>query len=94
MERQKVIISEQLEKVLTEAVATCHADRSFILTDETTLALCWPIVQNYPCLKDAKPITSKAGDTKIWNPLVTYGANCNAWVPPVTLYLSIWEAAW
>ena len=82
MERQKVIISEQLEKVLTEAVATCHADRSFILTDETTLALCWPIVQNYPCLKDAKPITIKAGDTHkdlesishVWSELQRMGA--------------------
>lgn len=82
MERQKVIISEQLEKVLTEAVATCHADRSFILTDETTQALCWPIVQNYPCLKDAKPITIKAGDTHkdlesishVWSELQRMGA--------------------
>lgn len=82
MERQKVIISEQLEKVLTEAVATCHADRSFILTDETTLALCWPIVQEFPCLKDAKPITIKAGDTHkdlesishVWSELQRMGA--------------------
>ena len=82
MERQKVIISEQLGKVLTEAVATCHADRSFILTDETTLALCWPIVQEFPCLKDAKPITIKAGDTHkdlesishVWSELQRMGA--------------------
>ena len=82
MERQKVIISEQLEKVLTESVATCQADRSFILTDETTLALCWPVIQNYPCVKDAKTITIKAGDTHkdlesishVWSELQRMGA--------------------
>ena len=82
MERQKVIISEQLEQVLTESVATCQADRSFILTDETTLALCWPVIQNYPCVKDAKTITIKAGDTHkdlesishVWSELQRMGA--------------------
>ena len=82
MERQKVIISEQLEKVLTESVATCQADRSFILTDETTQALCWPVIQNYPCVKDAKTITIKAGDTHkdlesishVWSELQRMGA--------------------
>ena len=82
MERQKVIISEQLEKVLTEAVATCHADRSFILTDKTTMALCWPVIQNYSYIKNAKTITIKAGDTHknlesishVWSELQRMGA--------------------
>ena len=37
---QKVIISEQLEHELSEAITPCKADRIFILTDETTQQLC------------------------------------------------------
>ena len=82
MEKQKVIISEELEKVLTEAVTTCRADRSFILTDETTQTLCLPIIQGFQCLKEAKTITIKAGDTHkdldsishVWKELQRMGA--------------------
>jgi 3-dehydroquinate synthase len=62
MEEQKVIISEQLEPALTEAVSECHPDRIFVLTDETTQQLCWPVVSSFSCLQGATPISIAPGD--------------------------------
>ena len=82
MEKQKVIISNQLEQILSEEIAACKADHTFILTDETTLRLCLPVVSSYACLQGAKTITIKAGDTHkdlesishVWNELQRMGA--------------------
>ena len=82
MEKQKVIISNQLEQILSEEIAACKADRTFILTDETTLRLCLPVVSSYACLQGARTITIKAGDTHkdlesishVWSELQRMGA--------------------
>jgi 3-dehydroquinate synthase len=82
MEKQKVIISEQLEQALTEAVAECKADRLFVLMDRTTQQLCWPVVSAFECLKDARQIVIEAGDTHksleavghVWSELQRMGA--------------------
>ena len=82
MEKQKVIISNQLEQILSEEIAACKADHTFILTDETTLRLCLPVVSSYACLQGARTITIKAGDTHkdlesishVWNELQRMGA--------------------
>ena len=82
MEKQKVIISNQLEQILYKEVAASKADRTFILTDETTHKLCLPVVSSYACLKDAESITIPAGDTHkdlnsishVWSELQRLGA--------------------
>ena len=82
MEKQKVIISEQLEQVLATEIAECKADRIFILTDETTHRLCLPVVQDYECIRGAQEITIPAGDTNktlesvthVWSELQRMGA--------------------
>lgn len=82
MEKQKVIISEQLEQVLSKEVGECKADRIFILTDKTTHQLCLPVVKNYDCLQGAEVITIEAGDTNktldsvvhVWSELQRLGA--------------------
>ena len=82
MEKQKVIISNQLEQILSEEIAACKADHTFILTDETTLRLCLPVVSSYACLQGARTITIKAGDTHkdlesishVWSELQRMGA--------------------
>ena len=61
--QQKVIISEQIETVLTEAISVCEHDRIFILVDETTERYCLPIIQDLPCLSEAQVITIGATDT-------------------------------
>lgn len=59
---QRVIISTNLESEIAEALAECEHDEIFVLTDETTLVKCWPVVKNYFSLKDAKVITIGATD--------------------------------
>ena len=63
MNPQKVVMSQNLEEVLTAAVADCEKDRLFILTDETTKALCLPVVEGFGCLIGAQIITIGATDT-------------------------------
>ena len=63
MNPQKVVMSQNLEEVLTAAVADCEKDWLFILTDETTKALCLPVVEGFGCLKGAQIITIGATDT-------------------------------
>lgn len=60
---QRVIISTNLESEIAEALAECEHDKIFVLTDETTVVKCWPVVKNYFSLKDVKVITIGATDT-------------------------------
>ncbi len=83
MDKQKVIISNNLEQVLSEAILACKADRTFILTDETTHRLCLPLVKDYSCLQGAEEIVIAAGDVNksldaishVWSSLQRGGAS-------------------
>ena len=82
MEPQKVIISEDLQLSLTQAIAEVEYDRLFVLTDETTHRLCLPVVADFDCMKQARSITILAGDTNktleslahVWSELQQGGA--------------------
>ena len=63
MNPQKVEIAENLETSLVKAIEACEHDRLFILTDDTTRELCWPVVSSYPCLQGAEVISIGATDT-------------------------------
>lgn len=54
--KQRVIISRHLKTELAKAIAECEHDRIFVLVDETTNKLCWSLVKDYLCLKDAQTI--------------------------------------
>ena len=79
---QKVIFSEQLERTLETAIGECHPDRLFLLTDDNTSRLCWPVVKDYGCLAAAQLITIPAGDehknltslSHVWQQLQQGGA--------------------
>lgn len=60
--KQDVIIADNLERCLAEAVGKVEHDRLFVLTDTTTKQLCWPVVQNYAVMKDAIMITIQPTD--------------------------------
>ena len=62
--KQRIIISKQLQTELTEAIAECEHDRIFVLVDETTNKLCWSLVKDYLCLKDAQTIIIGATDRR------------------------------
>ena len=82
MEAQKVIISQELEQSLSQAIAECNYDRLFVLTDETTRRLCLPVVAGYSCMKPAQNITIGATDANktldslshVWSELQRLGA--------------------
>ena len=62
MSPQKVIISDQLDKTLEEAISECEHDMTFVLVDETTAKCCLPVVEGFECLKNAKQIVIEATD--------------------------------
>ena len=82
MEQQKVIISNQLEQSLTEAIAECPHDRLTVLVDKTTEQLCLPVVRTFKCLQQASIITIGATDANktleslshVWQELQRMGA--------------------
>ena len=61
MQKQEVIISQKLHEDVESAIKRQPHDQLFVLTDTTTLRLCWPLVSTFPCLETAKMIT--IGDT-------------------------------
>jgi 3-dehydroquinate synthase len=63
MDRQKVVITENLELSLEEAIKDCEHDHVFILADETTERCCLPVVEGFAALRGAKRITIGATDT-------------------------------
>ena len=82
MDRQEVIISHDVRQTLTEAIGRCPHDRLFVLTDETTLRLCWPVVGGLPCMMEAQMVTIGATDenktldslVQVWTALQQGGA--------------------
>ena len=53
MSKQEVIICQNIESDLEQAVSKHSYDKLFVLTDEHTKQLCWPVIEHLPCLKDA-----------------------------------------
>ena len=81
MNRQKVVIAEDLGQSLKEAMEACERDKVFILMDETTERCCLPVVEAAVGLQDAKRIVIGATDTHknleslahVWEELGTGG---------------------
>ena len=63
MDRQKVIISKDLQKALSDAIAECPHDKLFVLVDETTHQLCLPVIAGFDCMQEAQCIVIGATDT-------------------------------
>ena len=82
MEPQKVIISEDLQQSLTQAIAEVEHDRLFVLVDETTEKLCLPVVAEFACMQGAQKIVIGATDqhktleslAHVWSELQQGGA--------------------
>jgi len=82
MPQQEIIIIENLEQSLDAAIRKCPHDRLFVLTDTTTLNLCWPIVRDFDCLRGSTMITIGATDehktletlASVWTALQKGGA--------------------
>ncbi len=74
---QDIIIADNLEQSLAEAIGKLEHDKLFVLTDTTTEELCWPVVKDYAVMKDAIVITIAPTDeaktletlAKVWTAL-------------------------
>ncbi len=62
MKKQEIILCEQLNVSLGQAISRCRPDRLFILTDEHTSRICMPQLCDISVLKDATEIVIGAGD--------------------------------
>lgn len=79
---QKVIHTTIILPSLEEAVAAVKHDRLFVLCDDVTIQLCWPLIQPLPCMKDVQPIVIGSGDVhktldslaSVWTTLQAGGA--------------------
>ncbi len=82
MEKQKIVISESVGSSIARAVLEEEHDKLFVLTDETTRRLCWPVVSGEHALAEAQLITIGVSDenktleslVSIWNGLQLGGA--------------------
>lgn len=82
MNKQEVILCEELETSLTYAIKKCPHDKLFILTDEHTHRLCLPQFKDIPALKEALEIVIGAEDVhktletlaSVWQVLSEKGA--------------------
>lgn len=82
MLKQEVIISQNLAEDVENAIGRQSFDRLFVLTDITTLRLCWPLISALPCFKVAQMITigdtdenkTLASLTEVWTALQQGGA--------------------
>ena len=82
MSKQEVIICQNLSQNLQKAVLLKQFDKLFILTDEHTHELCYPIISGFDFLKEAHVITIGAGDVHknldtlayVWKELGDQGA--------------------
>ena len=82
MNPQKVVIAENLEQALANAIGECEHDRIFLLADETTAQLCLPVVEGFICLNGAQRVIIGATDThktieslsQVWEELGKKGA--------------------
>ncbi len=82
MERQKLVISENLQNALNEAITACKHDKLFVLVDETTDQFCLPVVEGYDCMKETQKIVIGATDSNktldtvshVWEELQRMGA--------------------
>ncbi|MEN9917681.1 MAG: 3-dehydroquinate synthase [Bacteroidota bacterium] len=79
---QKVIKSNDLKSDLEDRLSAIPHDRLFILTDETTDKLCFPLIADIESIRNASKIIIKAGDdhknleslSAIWQHLCQQGA--------------------
>ena len=82
MEKQKIIISQDLCQSLIQAIDEVKHDLLFVLCDETTERLCLPVISDFECMKAAQRITIPATDSHktleslshVWSELQRMGA--------------------
>ena len=62
MQKQKIIISQNLRESLEQAIIQQPHDKLFVLTDETTYKKCWPVISGFPSMQQSEHIVIGATD--------------------------------
>ena len=62
MQKQKIIISQNLRESLEQAITHQPHDKLFVLTDETTYKKCWPVISGFPSMQQSEHIVISATD--------------------------------
>ena len=86
MEEQKVVICTDFKTEVQTFLSKMNYDKLFILTDENTLAKCYPLIKDIPVFHQSPAITIKVGDMNknveqlsiIWTALSNGGASRNS----------------
>ncbi len=81
--KQRVIISQNLPTEIATAISECEHDKLFVLTDDTTARLCWPVIKDQWALRGAQLITIPSTDAAknlesvslVWTALQAGGAS-------------------
>lgn len=67
---QRIVISHHFESDLAAAISECERDKTFVLCDNNTHDLCWSLVSNFFCLREAHVVCIAADDdNKNWDNL-------------------------
>ena len=82
MKQQRIIISNDIHAALGQALSACEHDKTFVLTDDTTLRLCLPFIKECPALVGSRIITIPSSDSNksleslasVWRQLGEQGA--------------------
>ena len=82
MDNTGVILCHDMKLELAESINLCAPDQLYVLTDETTHALCWPLLQDVKALAQAHHIIIRPGDVNknletlsdVWQALSEQGA--------------------
>ncbi len=80
---QRIIISKNIKEEIAVAISECEHDKMFVLTDETTRDMCWPLMKDFFSMKNARLIVIRATDTHknieslshVWEELQKGGAS-------------------
>lgn len=83
MKKQQIIVSQNLAQDIEKALKAVSYDKLFVLTDETTLQVCWPLLQDMTCLQECTLITIGCTDTHktleslahVWTQLSSLGGS-------------------
>ena len=99
---QQVILTTDLERDLTMAIAECEHDRIFVIADRNTHAHCMGRLSTFRCLRDVITITIEPSDAhkdlttppRPPPPPPPYGNSFRSTVPRATRWSSAWAEAW
>ena len=83
--RQNIIISKQFKSELATAISECEKDKIFVLVDETTREMCWELIKDDFCLKQAQVITiGRLIAVRRLTHWLLYGKHCSREEPHAT----------